>query len=159
MVPFRSGPPGMAVQRPWFPMKFPGPWSIDLPGGGPWKIKQHQNQKWHSTHNRLNGRFINKLNQQSTRLNFSSSTWDWIDILVNVRPVEHSYLGSSPPHRWRWVLGLSMLHGHEVVHVHGGWTARVLLTWSEQVIHARVASASWHASHAAATSTHRHWRS
>ena len=37
------------------------------------------------------------------------------------------YLGTRPSHR-RGVLGLSMLHGHEVVHVHRGWAARVLFT-------------------------------
>lgn len=69
-------------------------------------------------------------------------------------------LGTRPSHR-RGVLGFSILHSHEVVHMHGRWAACVLFSWSKHVIHARVASSSTHASHpaAATAATHRRWRS
>ena len=49
----------------------------------------------------------------------------------------------------------SLFHGHEVVHVHGRWSARVLLTGPEQVINPVATAPSAHSTTAAA-STHRH---
>ena len=66
------------------------------------------------------------LEKKITKQNYSMTTVDKTLEILHILSL-FPYLGTRPSHR-RGVLGLSMLHGHEVVHVHGGWAARVLFT-------------------------------
>lgn len=151
--PFRRGPPGIPTQRPWFPINPVGAWSIGRPGGGPWK-RQTSSEKL-LIMLQFSQYFDNTVVERSQWNEFSHNSGEWENRGSPLRS-EGSYLGAWPSHRWR-VLGLRTLHSHEVINVHWGWTARVLLAWSKHVIHARVATSSAHATHPTAASTHRHW--
>lgn len=154
----------MAGQRPWLPMNVPGPWSIDLPGGGPWKIVQNKSQDMRRSTNsffksylflQTNAHHRTFLSPWSELIGRCTTLQVWPTLYSSNTKLEKEYLRTSPPHRRRRVLGLSMLHGHEVIHVHGGWTARVLLARSKHVIHTWIASSPRNTSHATATATHR----